>query len=142
VKIDGIDLLKVEWPKAERVLAAKLPKQEALVAAKIGLRRLRTFADICRLEQEVVASCYVVVQDALDAFSRPLTRAPASGEITPPGAVEQPNPFRLAEDLLQSQRKLTQARQHLIRTWIDHQAARLELYRLLGHAGIETQGVR
>jgi hypothetical protein len=121
VRLDGVDLLAGALEKAEQIVAARRPKPDEALAGKASLRQVRSLAQTYRIQQRALQLANVERERSLEEF-----RAPAE-----PGASGE-TAARLTQRLLTAQGQSKRARTELFRTWINYQAARLDLYRDLG----------
>ncbi len=119
VVVEKLDLLACDREKAERAVAARFDRPEAAVAGKSKLRKVRALAEAYRLQQQLFELAHFQVQGPKDGLASPFPRGP----------VGEAGSSALARRLLDAQRSLARARGQLLSTWVEHQMARLELYR-------------
>jgi hypothetical protein len=129
VPLDDQDLLGCAWEQAERTLAARLKTPEALLSGKKKVRQLRTLAKAYSLQQELLDLSHALLESNRNALFDP--PQPAAGLAGP--KIEDLYPFlqhdTLVQALLDAQADYAKVKDDLVRTWIDYQVARLDLYR-------------
>jgi hypothetical protein len=120
IEVDKTALVTCKWERAEGVVASRVKAPKAAAAARANLRSVRLLAETYRMQQHIA-----------EFADRELQTLVAELESPP-----QPGPFAghspSAQALFEAQRSRSQARERLLRTWFDYQAARLDLFRDLG----------
>lgn len=113
-----VDLVRSERERAEELVDSLAKGPAAKAAARQKLRKVRTLAQSYRLHQDLFKLALVQQQTVLDRFEMP----PA------PGGPRPPTEATAARGLGSAAKSLAEARSGLLRTWIDYQIARLDLY--------------
>lgn len=123
VQVQKVNLLACAWEQAEQVVTTLVKKPDVAVTAKASLRQVRTLAETYRIQQRLFELSLVERQDGLDGWAPGLAPAEDNWKVDVDAAVRQ---------LLEAERSSVRLRGQLLRTWIDYQIARLELFRDLG----------
>lgn len=120
VRLEGVDLLSCDLPKAERIVTSLFKNPDAALAGRIKMRQVRTLAETYRHQQGLFELAQTRVRGTLDALMSP---------PDPGGRAPAPSAGSLTQQLLDAQRSFADLKSQLISTWIDYQILRLDLYR-------------
>lgn len=140
VKVKDMDLLAGEPTKAERTVTSLLKAPDAQLAGKKKVRRIRTLSESYPIQQRLFYLAFVL-RENLKTEQNNANKPPPGGDVILPGLVgpvgRRPSfddrPYA-PEAILKREIAIKQARRQLLRTWIDYQMLRLDLYNALGIA--------
>jgi tetratricopeptide (TPR) repeat protein len=122
IEVDKTALLTCDPEQCERVVALRVKAPGAAASTRANLRSVRLLAETYGLQQRLVGLSYQELWSLLEELQSP----PRLGVA----ATGSPS----AQALFEAELSRARAREELLRTWFDYQAARLALFSDLGAA--------
>lgn len=134
VKIKNVDLLACKWDKAEETVSSLLKSPDGQLAGRKKIRHVRKLAESYRIQQQLFQVAFQQRGGIKGMISSP--PAPHTDlllELPLLGLDRQANKEHFGMPTLpETIREYSQVRRQLLRTWIDYQIIRLDLYNDLG----------